>query len=224
MSFATIDLRLKGWRVAAVEWIEMAERINVFPLAILGTLVVLGLIVWWALAKTRAEAPRIPGADEPVVSFKTAPGPAGASQGTKIRAGPSPSVDAPPPAKDPGEKILEGADRAFETAFYETALKFYKDFELRYAGSATYDRNVLRVFERIHTSGAKMPKKDDTLPAYLDARRKAADEWTRLKPLLASPPTDQSRAELQKYQGTLPPLDGRKALIDAWGAPAGGEK
>ncbi|HVR86739.1 MAG TPA: hypothetical protein VMU54_20620 [Planctomycetota bacterium] len=202
----------------------MADRINVFPLAVLGTVVVLGLIVWVVISKTRSEAPTIPGPNEPVIGVKPAPIPAGVPQGTKMRAAPSPSVEAPPPAKDPGEKILEGADRAYDTGFYETALMFYKDFELRYAGSETCDRNALRVFERIHTSGAKMPKKDETLSAYLDARRKAADEWKRLKPLLATPPTDPSRAELVKYRDGLPPRDGRRAPIDAWLSSSGGEK
>jgi hypothetical protein len=61
-----------------------------------------------------------------------------------------------------------------------------------------------------------MPKKDEALPAYLDARRKAADEWKRLKPLTASPPTEQSRAELKKFRDGLPAKDGRIAVIDAW--------
>jgi hypothetical protein len=206
--------------LAAVEWLDMADRINVFPLAVLGTVVVFGLLVWWAIAKSKAAEPRIPGPDEPISAVKPAPVP----QGTKIRSAPSPSVEAPPPARDPGEKIIEGADRAFDTGFYETALMFYKDFELRYAGTPIYDLNALRVFERIHTSGAKMPKKDETLPAYLDARRKAADEWKRLQPLMASAPTDASRAELRKYLDSLPPRDGRRTLIETWLSPAGGEK
>lgn len=202
----------------------MADRINVFPLAVLGTMVLFGLLVWWAIARSKAAEPRIPGPNEPVEAVKPAPAPTGAPVGTKIRSAPSPTAEAPPPAKDPGEKILEGADRAYDTAYYETALMFYKDFELRYAGTETYEKNALRVFERIHTSAAKMPKKDDTIPAYLDARRKAADEWKRLKPLMASAPTGQTRAELEKFLGGLPPRDGRRAPIESWLAPAGGEK
>lgn len=187
----------------------MADGIKVFPLAVLGSLVFFGLLLWWAIARSKAEEARVPRpADETVVPGKPI--------GTKIAPPPLPKVEAPPPAKDPGEKILEGADRAYETEYFETALMFYKDFELRYAGSETYDRHSLRVFERIHTSGARMPKKDDTLPAYLTARRKAADEWTRLKPQLSAPPTDAARAALTTYRDGLPPKDGRRALIDAW--------
>lgn len=202
----------------------MADRIPVFPLAVLGTIVLFGLLVWWAVAKSKADLPKIAGPNEPIEEVKPAPIPGGTPQGTKIRSAPSPSVEAPPPAKDPGEKILEGADRAFDTGFYETALMFYRDFELRYAGTETYERNAIRVFERIHTSGAKMPKKDDTLPAYLAERRKAADDWKRLKPLMAAAPNDQSRAELRKFLDGLPPKDGRRPSIDAWLSPGGGEK
>jgi hypothetical protein len=184
----------------------MADRVKVFPLAVLATLVVFGLLIWWALAKSKA-------AERSIVQDPIEPPPVVPA---KIQAAPSPSVEAPPAAKDPGEKILEGADRAYQTGYFETALMFYKDFELRYAGTETYDRHAMRVFERIHTSGGKMPKKDETLPAYIDGRRKAAEEWKRLKPLIAAPPTDASRAELRKYEDALPPRDGRCALIDAW--------
>jgi hypothetical protein len=202
----------------------MAQRIPVFPLAVLGTIVLFGFLVWWAVAKSKADLPKIAGPNEPIEGVKPVPIPAGTPQGTKIRAAASPSVEAPPPAKDPGEKILEGADRAFDSGFFETALMFYKDFEVWYAGTETYERNAIRVFERIHTSGAKMAKKDDTLSAYLEARRKAGDDWKRLKPLMAAPPDDRSRAELRKFVDGLPPKDGRRALVDAWLSPGGGEK
>lgn len=188
----------------------MVDRIKVFPLAVLGTMVLFGLLVWWAVVKSKAAGDRVAGPDDP--QFK-AEAPAALP---KMKPVASPSVEAPPPARDPGEKILEGADRAYDIEYYETALMFYKDFELRYAGSETYDRNAIRVFERIHTSAAKMKKRDDTLPAYLDARRKAADEWKRLKPLLTAAPTDPGRLELKKYLESLPPKDGRRPLIDAW--------
>jgi hypothetical protein len=196
--------------LASVELIEMADRIKVFPLAVLGTMVVFGLLVWWVVARAKSQESRVPleGADpssKPLIAPRT-----------KIQASAAPPVEAPPPASNPGEKILEGADKAYETEFFETALMFYKDFELRYAGSETYDRHQIRVFERIHTSAARMPKKDEALPAYLDARRKAADEWKRLKPLTASPPTEHSRAELKKFRDGLPAKDGRIAVIDAW--------
>jgi hypothetical protein len=205
--------------LAEVELIDMVDRIKVFPLAVLGTMVLFGLLVWWAIARSKSREPNIAGPDDLQFSSDTGPKPA-----PKLKPAASPSVEAPPPAKDPGEKILEGADRAYETEYYETALKVYKDFELRYAGSETYDRHAIRIFERIHTSAAKMNKKDETLPAYLDARRKAADEWKRLKPFLASAPTDSSRAELRKYMESLPPLDGRRTIIGDWLASTGGEK
>ena len=197
----------------------MADRIKVFPLAVLGTMLVLGLLAWWAIARSKSREPSVAGPDDLKFSSEKDAKPA-----PKLKPAPSPSVEAPPPAKDPGEKILEGADRAYDAEFYETALKAYKDFELRYAGSETYDLHAIRVFERIHTSAAKMKKPDETLPAYLVARRKAADEWKRLKPLLAAAPTDPSRAELQKFRESLPPQDGRRTIIDAWLSPAGGEK
>lgn len=189
----------------------MADRIKVFPLAVLGTMVVFGLVVWWAVARAKAQEAKVPleGAAQPGKAPLVAPG-------TKIQAKSSPPVEAPPPAKDPGLKILEGADNAYDAEYWETALKFYKDYELWYAGTEGYDRNQIRVFERIHTSGAKMPRKDETLPAYVEARRKALDEWKRLKPLLQSPPTPGSRAELKKYRDGLPEKDGRLAIIDAW--------
>jgi hypothetical protein len=188
----------------------MVDRIKVFPLAVLGTMVFFGLLVWWAIAKSKAAGEKVAGPGDPQFQSE-APVPV-----PKLKPAASRSVEAPPPAKDPGEKILEGADRAYDTGYFETALMFYKDFELRYAGTETYDRHSIRVFERIHTSAAKMNKKDELLPAYLDARRKAADAWKRLKPLLSLSPTDPSRAELKQYLDGLPPKDGRRTLIDAW--------
>jgi len=204
---------VKGRILASVELMQMADRVKVFPLAVLGALVFFGLLVWWAVARSKSVESSI--VQDPIEP-PAAP--------TKLQPAASPSVEAPPVAKDPGEKILEGADRAFQTGYYETALMFYKDFELRYAGTETYDRNAIKVYERIHTSAAKMPKKDEALPAYLDARRKAADEWKRLKLQLAAAPTDAGRAELKKYEDALPPRDGRRAIIDAWLSPERGEK
>lgn len=199
----------------------MADRVRVFPLAVLAALVVFGLLVYWAVARSKAEEAAAPrDSADPALDGK----PIASAEAPKLKPAPSPSVEAPPVAKDPGEKILEGADRAFQTGYFETALMFYKDFELRYAGTETYDRNSMRVFERIHTSGASMKKKDETLPAYLDSRRKATEEWKRLKPLLAAAPTDQSRVDLKKYEDALPPRDGRRAVIDAWLSPEPGEK
>src|SRR4051812_217634 len=103
---------------------EMADRVKVFPLAVLGALVFFGLLVWWAVARSKSVESSI--VQDPIEPLAV-PAP------SKLPPSPSPSVEAPPVAKDPGEKILEGADRAFQTGYYETALMFYKDFELRYA-------------------------------------------------------------------------------------------
>lgn len=197
--------------MAVVELMEMADNIKVFPLAVLGTMVVFGVFVWWVVARAREQESKVPLEGATNTTVKPA-----IPQGTKIPAKASAAVEAPPPTKDPGSKILEGADNAYDTEYWETALKFYKDYELWYAGTEGYDKNQVRVFERIHTSGAKMPKKDETLAAYVDARRKATDEWKRLKPLTQSPPTPESRAELKKFRDSLPEKDGRLAIIDAW--------
>lgn len=203
---------LKGSILAAVELMDMAERVKVFPLVVLGALVVFGLLLWWAVSKSRAGGESVQAPVQPQARVRPTP--------------PStdPSEGAPPVAADPGQKILEGADGAYSRGMFETALKFYKDFELWYAGTQTYDRNSIRVFERIHSSGAQMKVKDETLPAYLATRRKAAEDWKRLQLLMASPPTDASRAELKAYEDALPPRDGRRALIDAWLSPDRGEK
>ena len=99
---------------------------------------------------------------------------------------------------------------------FPTSLKFYKDFELRYAGTEVYDRNITKVWERIHTSNASMAKKDETLPEYLETRRKLADEWKRIKPLLDAPPGAESKEQVRKYAESLPADDGRLKIIDAW--------
>ena len=74
----------------------------------------------------------------------------------------------------------------------------------------------IKVWERIHSSGASMAKKDESLPAYLDSRRKLAEEWKRVKPLLAAAPTAESTTEVQKFFESLPPTDGRRKPIEAW--------
>jgi len=61
-----------------------------------------------------------------------------------------------------------------------------------------------------------MAKKDETLPAYLETRRKLADEWKRIKPLLDAPPGEESKAQVQKFAEILPPGDGRLKIIEAW--------
>ena len=175
----------------------MMERVRIFPLVVLGVLVFIGVILYLVAVKGRKPDPT----PEP-----------------PPRPQPKGTVEAPPPTNDPGAKILEGADGAFKVGQFPTALKFYKDFELRYAGTEVYDRNLNHVWERLHTSNASSPKdkQDPDLAAYLDARRKLADEWKRLKPLTDAAPTAESRAEIEKYLNTLPPMDGRRKVIDAW--------
>lgn len=199
--------------LADMEWVQMLERIKVFPLVVLGALVILGLILYFVSIRSR-EHPPTPAAGDAGPSEK------GAQARLPSR------VEAPPVARDPGEKILEGADGAFASGMYPTALMFYKDFELRYAGTDAYERNVLRVWERMHTSNASIEKakQDAGLGAYLETRRKLSDEWRRLKPALSSPPTPESRSQLQAFEQSLPEKDGRRKQIDAWIASARDEK
>ena len=184
----------------------MADRIKVLPIVILAVLLALAVLLYWVSRRPR-ETPQDPAGN---------PAPPAAAQGTAPPVPPKGTVEAPPPAKDPGEKILEGADNAYQRGWYDAALKFYKDFELRYAGTDVYDRHITKIWERIHTSGASMPRKDESLPAYLEGRRKLADEWKRIKPLLGAPPTPESRATVRKFFDSLPPGDGRLKLIEPW--------
>jgi len=180
------------------------ERVRIFPIVALTSFLIVGLIVYWVSRKKAPEkAGGVPAVDptpkRDVVAAK-------------------PQVAAPPPTNDPGQKILDGADGAFRAEMYPTALKFYKDFELRYAGSEAYDRNLTRLWERIHSSHAMSPKdkQEPDLPAYLETRRKLADEWKKLKPLTEAAPTPESRAEVEKFLEKLPPQDGRRKIVDAW--------
>jgi hypothetical protein len=189
--------------LAEIEWVQMAERVKILPLVVLAALVVLGLLLYRVSSRPRETPPNA--APEPPSPYETRP------------AGPRDSAPAaPPPASSPGDKILEGADGAFRRGMFETSLKFYKDFELRYAGTEVYDRNITKVWERIHTSNASMAKKDETLPAYLETRRRLADEWKRIKPLLDAPPGAESKEQVRKYAESLPAGDGRLKIIDAW--------
>jgi hypothetical protein len=178
-------------------------QIKVFPLVALGVLLVVGVILYLAAAKGRPAPPDAALPPPPAEPPRTAPPGA---------------VEAPPPTSDPGQKILDGADGAFRSGMYPTALKFYRDFELRYAGTEVYDRHITRVWERIHSSHASSPKEkqEADLPAYLEARRKLAEEWKRLRPLTAAPPTPESKAAIEKYLQSLPPQDGRRKILDAW--------
>lgn len=175
------------------------ERIKVFPIVLLTAVVIISLVLYWVSRKKEPQRDvegRVvdPTPQQDVVSSK-------------------PPVQAPPPTNDPGQKILDGADGAFRAEMYPTALKFYKDFELRYAGTEVYDRNLTRLWERIHSSHALSPKdkQEPDLPAYLESRRKLADEWKKFQPL-----TESSRADVEKFLEKLPPQDGRRKIIDAW--------
>ena len=175
------------------------ERIKVFPIVLLTAVVLISLVLYWV---SRTKEPQ-----RDVEGRIVEPPPQQDVVSTK------PPVQAPPPTNDPGQKILDGADGAFRAEMYPTALKFYKDFELRYAGTEVYDRNLTRLWERIHSSHAlsSKDKQDPDLPAYLESRRKLADEWKKLQPL-----SDSSRAEVEKFLEKLPPQDGRRKIIDAW--------
>lgn len=180
------------------------ERMKVFPIVVLAAVLVIGILVYWVSRKKEPQKDSGGPVVDPAPRREVAPA--------------RPADQAPPAPMDPGQKILEGADGAFRAEMYPTALKFYKDFELRYAGTEVYDRNLTRLWERIHSSNALTPKdkQDPELPAYLDARRKLADEWKKLKPLTDAPPTPESRAEVEKYLEKLPAQDGRRKAIDAW--------
>ena len=199
--------------LAEAEWIEMTERIKFFPLIVLGALVILGVLLYLVSVRSRPRGP-VAGpaeAEAPRAQASPAAAPAASSR----------PIEAPAASRSPGDKILEGADGAFGSGMFPTALMFYKDFELRYAGTEVYDRNILRVWTRIHTSNASSDKEkqDPALGSYLETRRKLTDEWNRLRPLLAQPATDDSRAKLEKYEEALPPQDGRRKVIDAWRGP-----
>lgn len=183
--------------VSEIDLMQMADRIKIFPLVALAVVGVMGLVLYWVSTRPRETKP------DPVVE----PPPP-----------PQATVDAPPPTNDPGQKILDGADGAFQRKMFPTALMFYKDFELRYAGTEVYDRHLTLIWERIHTSNAQSPpqQQEADLAVYLDKRRKLADQWRRLKPLLTVPPTAEAKAELEKFLESLPPMDGRRKIIDAW--------
>lgn len=185
--------------VAEIELMQMADRIRIFPLVALAVVVAMGLLLYWVATRPRETKP------DPAPEAPRPPAP---------RA----TIEAPPPTDDPGQKILDGADGAYRREMFPTALMFYKDFELRYAGTDVYDRNETLLWERIHTSNAKCPpqQQEADLPVYLEKRRKLAEEWKRLKASTIFPPTPESKAAFQKFFDSLPPMDGRRKVIDAW--------
>jgi hypothetical protein len=114
--------------------------------------------------------------------------------------------------KGPGERILQGANLAFETKYFPTALKFYKDFELRYAGSEAYEAHIPKVWDQMIASDQASPQRDPTLPEYVSQRRGLHDEWKRLK----ARPRGEARDDLRKFAAKLPPEDGRRAIVEGW--------
>ena len=115
----------------------------------------------------------------------------------------------PPPAaapKDPGERILDGADGAFKAGFYETALKFYLDYDLRYAGSDAYADRAPRIWEMIRTTATMSGKAELAPPGYVEERKRLHEEWLKLP----AGPGD----EVKKYLESLPPKDGRRAPLE----------
>jgi hypothetical protein len=186
--------------MGTVDGLLMAESMKTFPFIVLGVLLALGALLYVAM-KFGDRGNPVPEPHPGVpLSKQLDPKPV------------SPSVDAPAPAgQDPGAKILEGADRAFQQGFFETALKFYLDFDLRYAGSDIHEKNVVRVWERIRLSANGMPKKDETIPAQLEARRKLHADWTRLKAA-----ADRKPEDLKAFLAALPPKDGRRPRVEAW--------
>jgi hypothetical protein len=154
--------------------------------AAVGLLLVGGLVVMFTLRRPVSAAP----IDEPKKGFVF------------------PESD----AKSPGEKILQGADQAFETKYFPTALKFYKDFDLRYAGTEAYEARVPAVWDRMRASDAASPDKDRELPEYLKVRKELHEEWKRL----TARPRAEAKEDLQKFAGKLPRDDGRRAIIDGW--------
>ena len=185
--------------VADFELMQMADRIKIFPLVALGVVVAMGLLLYWVATRPRETKP------DPAPEAPRPPAPKA-------------TVEPPPPTDDPGQKILDGADGAFRREMFPTALMFYKDFELRYAGSDVYERHETLLWERIHTSNAKCPpqQQEADLPLYLEKRRKLAEEWKRLKPRMTVPPSAEAKTELDKFLESLPPMDGRRKIIDAW--------
>lgn len=200
---------------ASLDLVQIGEHVKVFPLVVLGVLLALGGLIYVGMKfGDKADPLPAPRPDLPVSKQLPAVNPV------------TPKVDAPPPPnQDPGAKILEGADRAFQQQFYETALKFYLDFDLRYAGSDVHERNVARVWEQIRASAAGMPKKDETIPAQLEARRKLHAEWTQLRSTVAQNPAEAPKARIQAFLDALPPKDGRRPKVEAWlAAPKDGPK
>lgn len=124
---------------------------------------------------------------------------------------PPPPVPAELDDKSPGEKILLGADRAFQTKYFETALKFYKDYDLRYAGTDSYDAHVPGLWEKMRAAEAAMTPRAAGFAEYLAGRIQLDSEWKKLR----ARPAAEAQEDLKKFLARLPEQDGRRALIES---------
>jgi hypothetical protein len=104
-------------------------------------------------------------------------------------------------------KVLEAAERAFKAEFWETAMKFYQDFDLRHAGSKTYDLYSPWVWEQMKLCAQKMGRLEHET-AKLTAERGALQErWLKAKA--------GTEAERKALWADLPQQDGRRAKLEA---------
>lgn len=109
-----------------------------------------------------------------------------------------------------GAKILEGADRAFKAGFFETAAKFYVDFDLRYAGTDVYAERAARVWEQLRLCYASMGQSGEAVDKALQARKDLHARWQALRDDPQAPP-----GQLRAFLAELPAGDGRRPLIEA---------
>ena len=135
-----------------------------------------------------------------------------------VEPGPDPFAPGTPVAPEPsvqdvdfaGAKILEGADRAYKAGFFETAAKFYVDFDLRYAGTKVYDEKAERVWEQLRLCYASMGQSGEAVNKALQARRELHERWQRLRDDPKASP-----ATLKAFLEDLPAGDGRRPLVEA---------
>jgi len=162
-------------------------------IAVLGFAVLVALLaIGWVLA-----------GPSPVRDADLGPDPFG--PGTPV--GPEPRVQDVDLA---GAKILEGADRAFKAGFFETAAKFYVDFDLRYAGTKVYDDKAPRVWEQLRLCYASMGQSGEAVDRPLKARKDLHARWQALRDDPQAAP-----AALKAFLADLPAGDGRRPLVEA---------
>jgi hypothetical protein len=117
-----------------------------------------------------------------------------------------PAAAPPPPFADGSERILHGADRAFERGEFRPAFDFYRGWELRQAGSAAHEANQARVLARIRVCGGKLGEPREALEKYLGHRRELQERWLALQGKPAGP-------EHRALRDLLPDEDGRRARL-----------